>query len=139
MSHAQQEHHPSITLTVASPGGRNSWRVLKIDGRFLDSFVATDTLNSFMMACLVASVTHFLMPPSIFPETLARDTVISSEANLPVEKDAKKRVNHRVLEMSGPFAADWSLLRTLGKYMFFCFKAPDKQIPDPLYLSGYLS
>ena len=49
----------------------NALQVLKIDGRVLDSFVATDTLNSFMMACLVASVTHFLMPPSVSPKTLA--------------------------------------------------------------------
>ena len=77
--------------------------------------VAANLLNFLKMV----SVTHFLMPPGIFPETSVGDGVASSEANLSVNKDAKrppaKRVNHGVLAVSGPFAADWSLLRTLGK------------------------
>ena len=49
----------------------NALRVLKIDDHVLASFVATNTLNSLKMACLIASVTQFLMPPSIVPETMA--------------------------------------------------------------------
>ena len=62
-----------------------SW-ALKIGDQVLTSFVATNMLNSLKMECLIASVTHFLMP-GIFPETLAGDAVASSVKLLSLRKD----------------------------------------------------
>ena len=69
------------------------------------------------MIRLVARVRYVHAPLLVFVSlrSSTMNSWVSSHehkrANLSVEKDAKKRVNHRVLEVSGPLAADWSLLR----------------------------
>ena len=109
---------------MASPGvDVKALRVLKIDDQVLASFVtftieiipdSTNLFSSLKVVCSRVSATDFLMPPGIFPKTLSGDGVASSEANLSVGKYTK-RPTARVPAMSGPFAALWSFLRTLGK------------------------